>query len=205
MLTVYTLYTVSMLSLPIVLSTFVVIFLAELPDKTAFASLMLATRYGTAQVITGAWLAMLVQVCIAVFAGSLLTLLPAQPVRIAASLLFLLFALVAFRRREDAHEGQEVTKEVRQGRPAWLASFLVVFSAEWGDLSQLAIAGLVARIGNPLSVGIGAVLGLWLVMAFAAVAGSQLNRFLTPKRLNLLSGTLFAIIGIAMIVSSFGL
>jgi len=193
------------ISIPVIFSTFVVIFLAELPDKTTFASLMLATKYGAGQVITGAWLAMLAQVFIAVFAGSLLLFLPAQPVRIVAGLFFLLFALLAFLRKEEGNEGKEVVKEVREGRPAWLASFLVVFTAEWGDLSQLATAGLVARIGHPLSVGIGAVLGLWLVMALAVAAGSQLNRFISPRHLNILSGSLFAIIGVFMIVSSFNL
>lgn len=193
------------ISLPIVLSTFAIIFVAELPDKTAFASLMLATKYGAYQVITGAWLAMLAQVIIAVLAGSLLTFLPAQPVRIASGLFFLLFALLAFKRKEEGNEGKEVTKEVKHGRSAWLASFLVVFAAEWGDLSQLATAGIVARVGEPLSVGIGAVLGLWLVMALAAVAGSQLNRFLKPSVLNIVSGFLFALIGVIMIISSFSL
>ena len=61
------------LSLPLILSTFGIIFIAELPDKTALASLVLATKYRAHQVIIGSCLAMLVQTMIAVSAGELLT------------------------------------------------------------------------------------------------------------------------------------
>lgn len=194
------------ISLPLVLSTFGIIFLAELPDKTAFSSLVLATKYKAHQVIIGAWLAMFVQAIIAVCAGGLLTLLPAMPVRIAAGIGFLIFAFLALHRKEEGAElGAEEKKEEKKGRPAWLASFLVVFTAEWGDLSQLAIAGIVAHQGHALSVGIGAILGLWLVMLIGALLGSQLGRVLSPKRLKLLSAILFAVIGIAMLYSAFHL
>src|ERR1700680_1035018 len=95
---------ISSLALPLVASTFGLIFVAELPDKTALASLVLATRYPARQVIAGAWLAFLVQTLIAVGAGSLLELLPAEPVRLAAGLGFLLFALVAARRDIEKEE-----------------------------------------------------------------------------------------------------
>jgi len=196
------------LSLAIILSTFGIIFIAELPDKTALASLVLATRYKAHQVIVGAWLAMAVHVIIAVVAGSFLTLLPVQPVRIIAGLGFLTFAFLALKREPEEFEAKaehELEKEIKSKKPAWVASFLAVFAAEWGDLSQLATAGLVAHNGHPFSVGIGAILGLWAVMAIAALAGSQLNRFLAPKRLNLLSGILFALIGAIMLVSAFSL
>jgi len=50
---------------PLVLSTFGVVFVAELPYKTALASLILATRYPARQVVVGAWLAFLVQTAVA--------------------------------------------------------------------------------------------------------------------------------------------
>jgi len=196
-------------SVPLIISTFGIVFLAELPDKTALSSLVLATRYRAHQVIIGAWLAMLVQTVVAVFAGSLLTLLPVMPVRIVTGLGFLLFAALALHRthKEEVREAREVSKEEREelheGKPAWLASFLVVFAAEWGDLSQLATAGLVAHQGNPLSIGIGAVLGLWTVMFIAATAGSQLGKYISERILNRVSAVLFAIIGIVMVATAF--
>jgi putative Ca2+/H+ antiporter (TMEM165/GDT1 family) len=185
------------ISWPIVISTFGIIFIAELPDKTA-------TKYKAHKVIIGAWLAMLAQTVIAVTAGGLLAFLPATPVRIVAGIGFLVFSYFAFTRKEEeilAKEEEEVQKIAKKERSAWLASFFVVFAAEWGDLSQLATAGLAAHTEAPLSVGIGATLGLWAVIAIAALAGGQLTKILTPQRLTILSGTLFALIGLFMIIS----
>lgn len=192
------------LSLPLILSTFGIIFLAELPDKTAIAALVLATRYKARDVVFGAWLALLVQTVVAVLAGSLLTLLPALPVRIAAGLGFLVFAYFAYTRDEEEVEEEE-EKEVRKEgkyRPVWLSSFLIVFAAEWGDITQLATAALVAHQGHPLSIGLGALAGLWLVTLIAVTAGSQLGKYLNGKLLNLASAILFAGVGAFIIVTA---
>ncbi len=42
---------------------------------------------------------------------------------------------------------------------AFTTSFVVLFAAEWGDLSQLLTAGLVAKGNNPVGVFIGSWLG----------------------------------------------
>jgi len=110
----------------LVVSTFGVIFVAELPDKTALASLVLASRYPARHVIAGAWLAFLVQTAVAVAAGSLLTMLPERPVRIAAGVGFLVFAVLAIRRKEEvalSEEEGQVKREAGYRRFPWLASF----------------------------------------------------------------------------------
>lgn len=187
--------------LAIIISTFCVIFIAELPDKTALAALVLSTRYRARDVIAGAWAAFLVQTIVGVAAGSVLTLLPVQPIRIASGFGFLIFAVLAFRRKEEGEpdEAQAASAKPWPNRPAWLISFLVIFAAEWGDLTQLATAALVARNGNPLGVGIGAVLALWTVTLLAAYSGAGLGKFLQPKLLNRISGILFAAIGLFII------
>lgn len=191
--------------LQLVVSTFAVIFVAELPDKTALASLVLASRYPARYVIAGAWLAFLVQTAVAVAAGSVLTLLPERPVRIAAGVGFLVFAVLALRRKEEAalaDEARDVKQESGRQRFPWLASFLVVFAAEWGDLTQLATAALVAHTGQPLPVAIGAVAALWAVTVLAVVAGSHLGRLFAPALLNRASAVVFTAIGGFIIVST---
>ena len=106
-----------MISLPVILSTFGIIFIAELPDKTALAALILATRYRAIDVVAGAWLAFAVQTVVAVAAGSVLTLLPETPIRVASGLGFLAFAALAYRRND--HKETEAEKErLAQGRHA---------------------------------------------------------------------------------------
>jgi Ca2+/H+ antiporter, TMEM165/GDT1 family len=193
------------MNLDALISTFGIVFIAELPDKTALASLMLATHLPPRQVVLGAWLAFLVQTVVAVLAGSVLQLFPIQPVRIAAGLGFIAFAVLALRRNVH-HEMQEERQDVESGRgqrsPPWVASFLVVFAAEWGDLTQLATAGLVAHTGRPLEVGIGALAALWTVTVLAAAAGTQMARFLAPVVLNYVSAGLFSLIGVFIIAST---
>jgi putative Ca2+/H+ antiporter (TMEM165/GDT1 family) len=189
----------------LIVSAFAIVFIAELPDKTALASLVLATHLPVRQVVVGAWLAFLVQTIVAVLAGSLLQLFPVQPVRLAAGLGFLVFAILALR-RDPKDELEQEQRDVQTGRgrrsPPWLASFLVVFAAEWGDLTQLATAGLVAHTGRPFEVGIGALAALWAVTLLAAAAGNRLSRIVSPHALNRVSAGLFAAIGLFIIVST---
>ena len=196
--------TFTMISVPIIVSTFGIIFIAELPDKTALAALILAAKYRAKDVIAGAWLAFFLQTLIAVAAGSVLALLPETPIRIASGIGFLAFALLAYRRDERAEEEKE-RQRVAQGkaqRPIWLVSFLVIFAAEWGDLTQLATAALVAHSRSPFSVGLGAVLGLWAVTVVAAYTGTTVAKFLTPKLLQRTSVLLFSAIGLFILYSS---
>jgi Ca2+/H+ antiporter, TMEM165/GDT1 family len=186
-------------------STFGVIFIAELADKTALASLVLATRYRAASVVVGAWLAFLVQTVVAVVAGGLIAFLPERPIRIAAGAGFLVFAVLAWRRDEAAEaagEERTVARESQRRRPAWLSSFLVVFAAEWGDLTQLATAALVAQTKAPVPVGLGALAALWLVTVLAVSAGSTLSRHVSPRILARVSACVFVVVGTLVIVSA---
>jgi putative Ca2+/H+ antiporter (TMEM165/GDT1 family) len=185
-------------TVPLVFSTFGVVFVAELPDKTALASLILASRYPVRQVVLGAWLAFLVQTAVALVAGGLLALLPLQPVHIAAGLSFLAFAVLALGRQS---RDRELANAHTRMSP-WMASFLVIFVAEWGDLTQLATAALVAMTGQPISVAIGAVAALWLVTVLAAAAGARLADVLAPSVVSRVSAVLIASVGVFALVSA---
>jgi len=190
-----------MISLSLIVSTYFVIFLAELPDKTALAALVLATRFRARDVILGASLAFAIQTIVAVAAGSVLTLLPVMPIRIASGVGFLIFSVLSLRRKDEGFEEGAVVSAVGRRSP-WVSSFLIIFAAEWGDLTQLATAALVAQTRNPLSIGIGAVLALWTVTLLAAYAGNKLGEVLRPQILNLLSAILFAAIGLFIIYTA---
>jgi len=161
---------------------FIAIFPVELPDKTFVATLVLATRYPPLPAWLGVVLAFTVQVVIAVAAGSLLSRLPARPVQFAAAALFAVGAIVLARgsRRADLEEKEQEEEyrakasEPKKGWRAFGASFLVLFTAEWGDLSQLVIAGLVASGRNPVATGIGGLLALATVSGLAVLLGRWL-------------------------------
>ncbi len=154
---------------------FGVVFLAELPDKTALAGLVLGTRYRASYVFAGVAAAFTVHVVLAVAAGSVLTLLPQQIVHALTGVLFLGGAAVLLLKKDEREE--DVRKPEDQS--FWKVSgagFMLILVAEFGDLTQIMTANLAARYDDPLSVGIGAVLALWSVAAIGIVGGKALMR-----------------------------
>jgi putative Ca2+/H+ antiporter (TMEM165/GDT1 family) len=176
-----------------------VVFVAELPDKTALAALVLATRHQPVAVFLGSTAALTIQSVIAVGAGHLVSLLPARPVHVFAGALFLVSAVLMWRRHDD--DGEEAkTGDARAGfwRSTWLV-FGVVFIAEWGDLTQLATAALAARYRDPLAVFAGATLALWLVAAIAVVVGNRAGKLLDPNLTKRIAAVVFALLGAALL------
>ncbi len=186
----------------IALSVFGVVFVAEIPDKTSLAALVLATRHKPLPVFLGAALALTVQSFLAVAAGQLLSLLPARPVHLGAGVLFLATSVVMWRRREDDDEGTGAAVPLGFYRSLWLV-FGVVFVAEWGDLTQLATAALAARYAAPVAVFLGATSALWAVVAIAVFVGSNARRFLAPRVVQRVAAALFALVGGALVAGVF--
>jgi putative Ca2+/H+ antiporter (TMEM165/GDT1 family) len=174
------------LSWHLVLLSFVLIFPVELPDKTFVASLVLATRYPPLAVWLGVGLAFGVQCLVAVTAGSLVSLFPHEIVEALSTAMFLVGAVVLIRsaphasadERESEEEFESRTATRSTGARAVLASFLLIFAAEWGDLSQILTLNLVAKHGEPASVLVGSWAALLMVSGLAVASGRVLLRYL---------------------------
>jgi putative Ca2+/H+ antiporter (TMEM165/GDT1 family) len=163
------------LSPTVIAVVFGVIFLAELPDKTALAGLMLGTRYRASYVFCGVAAAFVVHVALAIAAGSLLTLLPHRWVQGVVGMLFLGGAAMLLFAKGDGEE--EVREPADQS--FWKVAgtgFTLILVAEFGDLTQIMTANLAARYDDPVSVGIGAVLGLWAVAGLGIFGGRLLMK-----------------------------
>jgi len=180
-------------------SVFAVIFVAELPDKTALAALVLATRHRPAPVVVGAGTALTVQSLVAVAAGHLVSLLPERPVHVFAGGLFVVSALLMWRRKEESEADVE---DRGNDRGFWRSigpPFVIVFIAEWGDLTQLATAALAARYHAPAIVFGGATLALWAVAAVAVFVGHRAGKLLDPHVTKKIAAVLFALVGAALL------
>ncbi|GGO52823.1 UPF0016 family membrane protein [Streptomyces daqingensis] len=171
-----------MISLSVAALVFGVVFLAELPDKTALAGLMLGTRYRASYVFAGVAAAFVVHVVLAVAAGSVLTLLPQRLLQAVVGVLFLAGALVLWLKKDDEDEEQVRTPADQSFWKVASSGFMLILVAEFGDLTQIMTANLAARYDDPLSVGLGAVLALWAVAALGILGGRTLMRFV-PLRL----------------------
>ena len=181
-------------------TVFGLIFAAELPDKTALAALVLATRHRPIPVLVGAGLALAVQSLVAVVAGQLFSLLPHRPVQVAASLLFLVSAVVMWLRKE---ESEDDIAERRTSAGFWATTglvFMIVFIAEWGDLTQIATAALAAEYRAPVIVFSSATLALWAVAAIAVFVGHRAGKLLDPHVTQRFAAVLFALVGAALLM-----
>jgi putative Ca2+/H+ antiporter (TMEM165/GDT1 family) len=163
--------------LSIVLAVFPVIFLGELPDKSMFASLVLAARGEARSVWLGAAAAFLVHVAIATTIGvGLFHVVPHRALEAIVAAMFLAGAIFALRGDAD-DEVDLVEREAMTHRRSLTTAFVVIFVAEWGDLTQILIANLAAHYNSAVSVGLGATLALWSVALIAVAGGQSLMRF----------------------------
>ncbi|MEV7859091.1 TMEM165/GDT1 family protein [Streptomyces hirsutus] len=184
-----------MINLTVTAVVFGVVFLAELPDKTALAGLVLGTRYRASYVFAGVAAAFAVHVALAVAAGSVLTLLPQQLVSAITGVLFLGGAAVLLFKKDDGDE--EIRKPEDQS--FWKVSgagFMLILVAEFGDLTQIMTANLAARYDDPLSVGLGAVLALWAVAGLGIVGGKALMKRVPLKLITRIAALLMLGLGV---------
>ena len=188
--------------LSIVLAVFPVIFIGELPDKTMFASLVLASRGHPRAVWVGAAGAFLVHVVVATTVGvGLFHLVPRRGLEAIVAVMFLVGAIFALREDPD-DEIALVDREVLTRGRSVATAFIVIFIAEWGDLTQILTANLAAHYNSPLSVGLGAVLALWAVALIAVVGGQSLIRYVNVTVLHRVMAAVLIVLSVIAAVSA---
>lgn len=193
----------------LLVTVFAVTFIAELPDKSLFASLVLGTRYRPAHVWLGVAAAFAVHVALAVGAGGLLALAPRSVIDFVSAGLFLGGAIWMLRSAR-ADENEPGPDAARLGAPApsflrvFATSFTVVFIGEWGDVTQITTANFVARYNDPLLVGVAALAALWTVSALAVFGGAKLLERVPVRWVRLAGAVALASLGIYSLVRATG-
>jgi Ca2+/H+ antiporter, TMEM165/GDT1 family len=159
--------------------SFATVFPAELADKSLIATVVLTTRFGRPLLTwMGASAAFAMHVIIAVTAGQLLGQLDQRIISVVVIGLFVVGAIVLWRSAGETDDEQARELEPATRWTVFASSFAVLGLAEWGDLTQLATAGLVARTGAPVSIGLGAFSALTAIAAGAAIGGRALSRLI---------------------------
>jgi len=82
--------------------------------------------------------------------------------------------------------------------------FVVILVAEFGDLTQVVIANLVARYHNPIAVGVGGAAAMWTVAAVAVIGGRSLHRLVPVVLLTRLSAALMLVLAGFTLAGAFG-
>jgi putative Ca2+/H+ antiporter (TMEM165/GDT1 family) len=183
--------------LAIALAVFPVIFIGELPDKTMMASLVMATRGKPFLVWLGAAAAFAVHVAIATTIGvALFRVLPPRVLDVVVALMFVaggIYALI-----EGAKDEEDLVEREIASHTVVTTAFVVIFVAEWGDLTQILTANLAAHYHSGPSVAVGAVAALWAVAALAVLGGQGLLRFVDISTIRKITAVvLFVLAGVA--------
>jgi putative Ca2+/H+ antiporter (TMEM165/GDT1 family) len=188
-------------SLELFATVFGVIFVAELPDKTALAALVLATRNKALPVFFGAALGLTMQSLIAVGAGSLLAQLPARYVQIGSGVVFLGCAILMWIRSPEHGDEGEAKAATGFWKTLWTV-FAVVFIAEFGDLTQIGTAAFEAKYHAWVVILVASTLALWCVAAIAVFVGNRAGKLLNPRITQKVAAVIFAGIGVVLVIRS---
>lgn len=185
------------------LSALVLVFIAELGDKSQIVALGLGARYSLRRVLAGIVVGYVVALGLAVVVGaSVGAAFPTRAVTALGGVLFLGFAVWTALRPDDTDERpSEMPVTVRGGRLGVVASVAAaIFVAEVGDKTMLATATLAAQ-GGAVPVFAGSIAGIVLAGALAVFAGRTVGRLVSARAVRLGSAVLFGLFGVVLLLA----
>lgn len=181
-------------------TSFGLVFLAELGDKSQLVCMTLAARHRHWPVLAGSTVAfMILNTLAVVFGAGLSHWVPERILAGIVAMLFAVFGILALRAKEE--DGDEKITE-RSGHGIFITAFLMIFLAEMGDKTQIAVAGMASTL-PVIPVWIGATLALIVTSALGVVAGQKLLRRIPLHRLHQISGIFFLILAVFALTKVF--
>ncbi|MCW8942911.1 MAG: TMEM165/GDT1 family protein [Gammaproteobacteria bacterium] len=177
-------------SLPISFSTFTLIALAEIGDKSQLVCMTLAARHRHWPVILGAAVAFIVLNALAVLFGAGVSAW--IPERVTAGLVAILFGVFGIHALLSREENSSDKVIERPGHSIFFTTLLLIFVAEFGDKTQIAVAGLASSMA-PLPVWLGATIALVLVSVLGVWFGRTVLQRFPLLWLHRLSGVIFVL------------
>jgi putative Ca2+/H+ antiporter (TMEM165/GDT1 family) len=169
-------------------SSFGLIAAAEIGDKSQLVCMTLAARHKAWPVVLGATAAFAaLNLAAVLFGAAVARWVPEWAVGLIVAVLFAGFGLRALLAKEEDEDGDVREKS---GHSVFVTAFLLIFTAEFGDKTQLAVAGLGAEL-PPEPVWLGGTLALAMTSVLGVWAGRALLRRIPLHSLHRLSGVLF--------------
>lgn len=176
------------------LSTFIIVALAEFGDKTQFAVICLSANHRSRSVFVGALLAFaLVDGISALTGGAIAPFVPAFWIGLVAGIAFLIFGIYTLLSREDA------IVKIKEHSKAVTTSFFLIAVMELGDKTQLAVIALSAEYGAPLQVFLGVVLAFPLLTALGVVFGKIISRYVSVRYIKIGVSLMFIAFGVVFL------
>ena len=172
-------------------TTYLLIFAAELGDKTQLVCMILAARYRATPVIAGAIIAFaLLNLLAVIFGMAIASWLPETWLTLAVAVLFAIFGIQALRMDD---ENEEDAVDAKSSHNVFLSTFLLITVAELGDKTQIAVVALSSTM-PPVPVWVGATLALASTSALGVWAGRALLQKISLSLLHRIGGILFLLL-----------
>lgn len=180
-------------------TSYLLIALAEIGDKSQLVCMTLASRHRPLPILLGATIAFsLLNLLAILFGATIASWLPEGWLSLIVALMFIGFGIHALRASSENEEEDAI--EERAGRSVFLTALLLIFVAEFGDKTQIAVAGL-GSSASPLPVWLGATAALITTSALGIWAGRSLLKRLPLVWLHRIGGTLFILLGLAALIN----
>ncbi|MDR2839360.1 MAG: TMEM165/GDT1 family protein [Azonexus sp.] len=173
-------------------ATFLLIALAEFGDKSQLVCMTLAARHRGLPVVLGAVAAFAILNLLAVlFGAAVAAWLPEWLVTVVVAALFAIFGIHALRYKEEDGDDEEIGE--KPGKSVFATTFLLIFLAEFGDKTQIAVAGLGSTTDAP-AVWLGATLALAATSLLGVYAGRRFLNRLPLLWIHRISGAFFLLL-----------
>jgi putative Ca2+/H+ antiporter (TMEM165/GDT1 family) len=183
-------------------ATFLLIALAEFGDKSQLVCMTLAARHRGLPVVLGAIAAFAILNLLAVlFGAAVAAWLPEWVVTLAVAVLFTVFGISALRFEDDEND-EEI--EEKPGHGIFATTFLMIFLAEFGDKTQIAVAGM-GSAADASATWVGATLALACTSLLGVFAGRRLLNHLPLKWIHRISGVFFLLLALLATLRLLGL
>jgi putative Ca2+/H+ antiporter (TMEM165/GDT1 family) len=172
------------------LTSLVIVFLAEMGDKTQILAMVFATRFRWQTVLWGVFAATAANHLFATYVGNVITaIIPLAYIKIAAALSFIFFGFWTF--RGDKLHGED--KRFNYS-PFWTVT-IAFFLAEMGDKTQLATVALAAEFNTVVPVWLGTTTGMVIADAVGIIAVIVFHKKIPEKLIKWFAALVFIAFG----------
>jgi putative Ca2+/H+ antiporter (TMEM165/GDT1 family) len=178
---------------------FLLVFVAEMGDKSQLLAMTFATRYPIKKVLIGILIGAFLNDGLAVLLGSLVSsFVPMNAIQVIAGLAFIVFALWSLKVEEDEEDTDH--RKIKFGPVVTVAT--AYFIGEFGDKTQLTAIALASDAVSPLAVLIGTVLGMFATGSIGIYIGKKLGDRMPEMAIKLVSAAMFLFFGITKLAQS---
>tara|TARA_R110002095_G_scaffold185075_2_gene162310 strand:- start:429 stop:1028 length:600 start_codon:yes stop_codon:yes gene_type:complete len=182
-------------------ASFALIFLAEFGDKSQLVCMTLAAKHRPWPVLLGAVIAFALLNLLAVLFGSVVAAwIPEFWLALIVAALFGFFGIQSLLFDEGDEDDEDTP--ARSSHSLFITALLMIFVAEFGDKTQLAVAGL-ASTYHGLPVWLGSTLALVATTALGVIAGQRLLKRLPLGLIHKVSGVMFLLLALLALYQAF--